>query len=175
MQPVLGRINFRKPSCKQKGRTRQSIGPPLRKRLSTSYKEKYAANAAVHDTDRIEEALGGEMALNLYRPLEAAEHEVRFKVYSADKAVLLSDILPHDGEYGIPRQRGNAVSREAGRVETLRLIREFSMMSADETPVRVSEIRGAFHDAFRRVWSGDIADDGFNCLVVTTGLLARKF
>ena len=34
------------------------------------------------------------MALNLYRPLEAAEHEVWFKVYSADKAVLLSDILP---------------------------------------------------------------------------------
>lgn len=140
----------------------------------TSYKEKYAANAAVYDIDRIEEALGGEMALNLYRPLEAAEHEVRFKVYSADKAVLLSDILP------MMENMGFRVSGEMPfhvKLEDLKRsvwIHEFSMMSADGTPVRVSEIRGAFHDAFRRVWAGDIADDGFNCLVVTTGLLWRE-
>lgn len=138
------------------------------------YKERYSATAAVYDIDRIEEALGGTLALNLYRPLEAAENEVRFKVYRADKPVLLSDILPMMENMGF-RVSGEMPFRV--KLEDLKRsvwIHEFSMSSADGTPVRVNEIRAAFHDAFQRVWAGDIDDDGFNCLVVTTGLLWRE-
>ncbi|HYD29672.1 MAG TPA: NAD-glutamate dehydrogenase, partial [Azospirillaceae bacterium] len=59
------------------------------------YQERFSADVAVVDIDRVEAVVAtGTLGMNLYRPLEAADDELRFKIYHADTPVPLSDVLP---------------------------------------------------------------------------------
>ncbi|MDJ0970673.1 MAG: NAD-glutamate dehydrogenase, partial [Kiloniellales bacterium] len=63
--------------------------------FSAGYQEHFNAQTAVFDIRQVEAALtSGEMAMNLYRPIEAEEHQVHFKTFIAGPKVALSDILP---------------------------------------------------------------------------------
>ncbi|MCG8509762.1 MAG: NAD-glutamate dehydrogenase, partial [Rhodospirillales bacterium] len=59
------------------------------------YQERFNAESAVGDIAQVEEVLAsGEIGMSLRRPLESAEHEVRFKIYHPDAPIPLSDALP---------------------------------------------------------------------------------
>ena len=49
----------------------------------TAYKERFSAAVALYDIERIEEVRAGKtpLALTLYKPIEAAAEELRFKIY----------------------------------------------------------------------------------------------
>ncbi|MDX1712006.1 MAG: NAD-glutamate dehydrogenase, partial [Rhodovibrionaceae bacterium] len=140
-----------------------------------SYQEHFPAHAAVFDITKIEEALGSEdLAMNLYRPLEATEAEVRLKIFNTGDPVPLSDILPMlenmdlkviaEHPYDVwPRDLGHAV-----------WVHDFVCRTASGLSVDLPQVKEAFHDAFARVWRGDMEDDGFNRLVLIAGLSARE-
>jgi glutamate dehydrogenase len=136
----------------------------------TAYREDFGAATALVDLDRIEEAIEtGILGLHLYRPLEAPEDEVRFKIYNLGDPVPLSDVLPmleHMGLMVIDEVPFEVVPEGAGRV----WIHDFGMVRRDGGGIDIGEVRGAFHDAFARVWSGEMEDDGFNRLVIGAGL-----
>ncbi len=55
------------------------------------YRDTYSAAVAVHDTERMEELdRGSDIVMSLYRPLEAGEHDLRFKLFRLRAPVSLS-------------------------------------------------------------------------------------
>ncbi|KJS41494.1 MAG: NAD-glutamate dehydrogenase [Rhodospirillaceae bacterium BRH_c57] len=161
----------------------EEVGARLARRYGeafpTFYRERFNAQAAVFDIDRMEDALDGTasgrdgLGMNLYRPLEAAEEEVNFKVYHPDSAVPLSEILPMLENMGF-RVIGEipfAIRLDGGR--RVVWIHDFSMSPADGSRLPISEVRATFQEAFAKVWDGEVENDAFNKLVILAGLSWR--
>jgi glutamate dehydrogenase len=126
------------------------------KAFPASYEENYNEHAAVFDLDRIEETLAsGQLAMNLYHPIEAAEHEVRFKIYLAGRAIYLSDILPMLENMGF-RVIGEVPYDvwPAGQEEPV-WIHDFEMHTEDDTAIDLSAVKETFHDQEEPVWIHD--------------------
>jgi len=138
--------------------------------FSTAYEERFDAQYALTDIAKIEEALEtGTMALNLYRPIEAPDTAVRFKIYHRDEAVALSDVLPMLENMGLkvmdemPYQIDPASNPEVW-------VHDFGVVRRDGGVIALGEIREAFEDSFARIWLGEMENDGFNRLVIGAGL-----
>jgi glutamate dehydrogenase len=131
-----------------------------------SYRERHSAQGAVADIARIEEALAsGRFTLNLYRPIEAPEQEVRFKIYQPDGSVALSDMLPVLENMGFrvigevpfalaPHLRNGAAGTDRDARSQTVWIHDFSMQAASGAVVDVGRARNPFQEAFTRVWTG---------------------
>ncbi|MBK1696953.1 NAD-glutamate dehydrogenase [Rhodovibrio salinarum] len=139
-----------------------------------SYEEHFPAKAAVYDIVRIERAIDtNDLAMNLYRPIEASEDQVRFKIYHVDQPIPLSDILPMLENMGI-----KVISEHPYDVHPTdrRLpvwLHDFEMRTAGGEPVDLGRVRDKFHEAFARIWRGEMENDGFNRLVLLARLTAR--
>jgi len=140
-----------------------------------SYRERHSALAAVSDVERIEAVAGGGIALNLYRPVEAAPHQGRLKLYNGGRPIALSSVLPMLEAMGLvviaelPHQIEPA---EAGRDPVW--IHDFEVETAGGAILDVALRRDLFHDALAAVWRGDAESDGFNRLVLGAGLAWRE-
>ncbi|HET8728132.1 MAG TPA: NAD-glutamate dehydrogenase domain-containing protein, partial [Alphaproteobacteria bacterium] len=141
----------------------------------TSYREQAHPQAATHDVERIEEVIrSGRIGLNLYRPVEDAEHQVRFKLYHAGAPVPLSDVLPMLEHMGLRVIAENPYEIQPSDRDEAVWIHDFAAESEDRAPIDVGRLRLAFHDAFTEVWYGGMEDDGFNRLVLGAGLAWRE-
>lgn len=143
--------------------------------FSAGYQEHFSAQTAVFDIRQVEATLtGGQMAMNLYRPIEAEEHQVHFKTFMAGPPVALSDILPMLENMGL-RVIGEVPFdvRPRDRVHPV-WIHDFEIETEDGAPIDLSKVKEAFHDVFGRVWRGEMENDGFNKLVLRAGLTARE-
>jgi glutamate dehydrogenase len=144
--------------------------------FAVSYRERFSAEIAVFDIDHIENVLrSGRLGLNLYRPIEAAEHELFLKLYSDGKPVALSDVLPMLEHMGVKvlAEAGPFEVHIAGRTESVH-IHDFAMQTRNGTTVDLGAVKAEFEGAFLRVWEGRMEDDGFNRLVLRAGLGWRE-
>ena len=141
----------------------------------TSYRENTLPQAAIFDIGRIDEVIKtGRIGLNLYRPIEAAEDEVNFKLYHDGTPLRLSDVLPmmeNMGLHGISEHSSEV--RLADR-EAPVWVHDFDAQSQDGAPIDLSAVKKAFQEAFFQVWEGEMEDDGFNRLVLKAGLQWRE-
>jgi glutamate dehydrogenase len=139
------------------------------------YSDVFNAHTAVFDLGRIEQALEtDDLAMNLYRPIEAAEDEVCFKLYKPGKPAPLSDILPmleHMG-FRVVSDLPFEITPEDSDISVW--IHDFYMRTRDCAEIDVGRIKEKFHDAFARIWHGEMENDGFNRLVTCAGLDARE-
>ncbi len=138
------------------------------------YRERFAAATAVYDIAHIEETLErGRMAINLYRPIEAASDEVRLKIYNAGGQVALSDILPMLEHMGL-----KVISEVPYAVQPVGRravwVHDFAMLTADGGEIDVSRVRKAFEKGLSRVWLGKMEDDAFNMLILRASLNWRE-
>ena len=139
------------------------------------YQERFAEATAVYDIGKVEESLRDDgLAMNLYQPDGADGSNLRFKLYLAGDPVPLSDVLPmleHMGLRVIGEAPYEIRPSGAGTVVSLH---DFEMTTQDGVTIDVAEVRSAFHEAFRRIWRGEMENDGFNKLVAYAGLTARE-
>ncbi len=140
-----------------------------------NYSEAFSPHTAIYDISCIERTLEtNELGMNLYHPIEAAEHEVRFKIYCTGEPIPLSDVLPMMENMGL-RVLGEVpyeiTPRDAKRSVWMH---DFSLVTADARPVEFDPLREPFHESFARIWRGEMENDGFNRLVVTAGLGWRQ-
>lgn len=160
------------------------------------YRERFTVQAAIADIDRIENMLTGSQTLgmNLYRPVEVPETQVRFKIYHADAAVSLSDILPmlenmgfrvvgevpfeiriREGEPVPPAEADDSLVHGASGSQRRSVwVHDFEMESADGSPIDVGAVRDHLQEAFGHIWNGEAENDSFNRLVVSAGLNWRE-
>ena len=145
------------------------------KAFPANYQETFNEQTAVYDIGHVEATLeSGRLAMNLYRPIEAAEHEVRFKIYVHGSAIYLSDVLPmleHMGFRVIGEVPYDVLPEGA---EEPVWINDFEMVTEDGLDIDLGRVKDDFQEAFERVWCGDMQNDGFNKLVVRAGLSARQ-
>ncbi|MFI4987950.1 MAG: NAD-glutamate dehydrogenase, partial [Alphaproteobacteria bacterium] len=120
----------------------------------TDYRERFSARTAVADIGKIEAVLDhGTVGMHLYRPLEAQESEVRFKIYNARTAVALSDILPMLEDMGLRVLQEVPFLVEPQETDAVYL-HDFGMLRADGAAIDLDALRESFQDAFARIWSG---------------------
>ncbi|HEY3020409.1 MAG TPA: NAD-glutamate dehydrogenase, partial [Solirubrobacteraceae bacterium] len=140
----------------------------------TAYRADWVARSAVVDIRRIEELPEhGNLAVSLYRPLEAPATELRCKLLRAGAAASLSDVLPILQHLGlrVGDERPYEVT-PAGDPPTW--IYDFGLVQAADGAVDIDAVRERFADAFTRVWHGSSDDDGMNALVLRTALSWRE-
>ncbi|WP_354684865.1 NAD-glutamate dehydrogenase [Cupriavidus necator] len=140
------------------------------------YREDYPARTAVRDIDLMEHALHGNgMAMNLYRPIEAAPGAFRFKVYRAGEPIALSLSLPMLEHLGVrvDEERPYLIEPDSG---TPVWVHDFGLEIADgssEADFDIARVKALFEDAFARAWRGEIENDDLNRLVLRAELAAR--
>ncbi len=139
------------------------------------YRERFPGQSAVSDIERVEDVLStGQIAMNLYTPLDAEGDDVHFKVFNPGKPIPLSDVLPMLENMGLKVLEEVPFRVRPKGTETKVWIQDFSMRLKAGGQVPVSRVKQAFHDAFRRAWSGVTENDGFNRLILGAGLAWRE-
>lgn len=143
------------------------------------YREDYAARTAVRDIELMEHARQhpSGLAMNLYRPIEAAPGAFRFKVFRAGEPIALSLSLPMLEHLGVrvDEERPYLIEPDAGAPVW---IHDFGLEIAADPEgrpldVEIERVKPLFEDAFARAWNGEIENDDFNRLVLRAGLAAR--
>ncbi len=137
-----------------------------------AYQERVPARAAVPDIymmDRLHKTGSERLAMTLYRKLEDRPEVVRFKLIRPDQPLFLSDALPILENMGL-----KVLYEEPHRIRTgsdaIFAMHDFGMRVTEGEAVDVDARRDAFQEAFERIWSGSVENDGFNRLVLTAGL-----
>jgi glutamate dehydrogenase len=139
--------------------------------FSTAYREHFPVGEAIHDITKCEETIRtSSLCLSLYQPEGAKPHEFRLKIYNPGAPMPLSDMLP------VLENMGLRVLNEVpfrvhpkGTEEGIQ-IHDFGLVTDNGLAIDFENVRYGFHDAFVRVWRGEMEDDGFNKLVLIAGL-----
>ena len=140
--------------------------------FSAAYQDRFNAIQAVSDIDNIEKAADtGELVMSLYRPVEADDDQVWFKVYHPDSPIPLSDVLPMLEDMGLKVLDELPYQVRPGEDgEKMVMIHDFGLKTRDGSVVNLAAVRKKFQETFSRVWAGEVESDGFNALVLLGGL-----
>ena len=136
-----------------------------------AYREDFPARSAVHDIELVEKALStGNVAINLYRPVDAGPGALRFKVARKGGPVPLSKALPMLERMGLTviEERPYRITPEGAERAWLH---DYGLVAPD-VDVDVDEVRPLFEEAFVRMFAGEIKSDDFNRLVLLARLAA---
>jgi glutamate dehydrogenase len=140
-----------------------------------AYRVRFGAADALSDIIRVAEALDSDsIVVDLYRSSGAAASELRLKLYRRDRAEPLSDVLP------ILENMGVRVLDEVPHciapfgTDHVAWMHDFGLVLRSGADVDLAAVKALFEDAMRRVWQGQIDNDGFNALVLSAGLSWRR-
>ncbi|MEX1033664.1 MAG: NAD-glutamate dehydrogenase [Cellvibrionaceae bacterium] len=141
------------------------------------YREHYDARTAVYD---IQTFMGlrsaDDIALSFYQPVGAAERFVRFKIFSLDKSLELSDVIPVLENLGLrvigehPFKIKRTMEGEPHTV----WLHDFELQYDLPVVIDVQAARIHFQEAFAAVWHGQADSDEFNRLVLGARLNWRE-
>ncbi|MDO6459512.1 NAD-glutamate dehydrogenase [Granulosicoccaceae sp. 1_MG-2023] len=135
-----------------------------------NYKEDFPARNACVDIEHIEALEStGSISLSVYRPVVAGRDVVKSKIFTLGQYIALSDVIPvienmglkvvHERPYEFHRADGDSV-----------WIHEFTTHHAAGLEIDPDVIGENFKDAFKKIWHGEIENDGFNRLVLDADL-----
>jgi glutamate dehydrogenase len=147
-----------------------------RNAFPSSYRDHIKAPEAIADITKLEEARdSGEMRMSLYRPIEAADNQLWFKIYSPDSAIPLSDVLPVLEHMGLKvMDEIPHTVRPQGNGSNLMMIHDFGLQTRNGQAVDLGAVRQNFQETFNRIWRGEVESDGFNVLVLHAELAWRE-
>ena len=138
------------------------------------YREAYSARIAVLDVEKMECIGEGGIEMSLYRPLEAEEERLRFKLFQlGGRPVVLSDALPMLENMGLRVEDEHPSKVERAGAPRVWL-HDFGMLHGEGPDFDPDRIDEKFREAFARIWSGEVENDGFNRLVLRAGVGWRE-
>ncbi|MFC5522040.1 NAD-glutamate dehydrogenase [Polaromonas jejuensis] len=133
----------------------------------TAYREDFSAAVAAEDADTLAGlSAASPLAVKLYRPLDAGEGLLRFKIYNTSK-VPLSDSLPV-----LERMGARVLDEHPYRIGSDALwIHDLGLQLPASTDL--ATVKPRFEALFAQAWRGEVESDDLNRLVLTTALDAR--
>jgi glutamate dehydrogenase len=135
-----------------------------------AYCADWVPRSALADIGQIEELRPhDDLALRLYRPLEAPLGALRAKLFRAGPPLALSAMLPLFEDMGVEVADERPYEITPSERESV-WIYDFGLTYRGEEDLQTDLVREAFQEAFIRVWSGDAESDGYNRLVLRAGL-----
>ena len=139
------------------------------------YREAFNVRTAVADVQYMENLCtqdAGELGMSFYREPEEAANELRFKLFSRDQILPLSDVIPVLENLGL-RVLGEH-PYEILRSDGQRFwMHNFQLRYRLSDSINITAVKSLFQDAFRAVWQGQAENDGFNRLVLGAELSWR--
>jgi glutamate dehydrogenase len=139
------------------------------------YRADFTPATGVADLRQLESLSGaGDFRLNLYEPVDAEGDERRFKIYWEGGSVSLTEVLPVLSRLGVEvlDEHPYELRRTDG---TVAWVYDFGLKLRPEVADAVTEeSRERFQEAFAAVWTGKAENDGFNSLVLRSGLTWRQ-
>jgi glutamate dehydrogenase len=144
--------------------------------FSDSYLEMYQARQAVHDIEKIEEAIAhNRVEVDLYRPYNAGGREVSMKIFSPGKPISLSDVLPVLENMGLKVVAEYPHEARPAEEKTTIWIQDFiaeiaGKISSDPNKKSVEAVRQQFESCLKGIWSGQVENDGLNKLILLSAM-----
>ncbi len=133
-----------------------------------AYREDFSAAVAAEDAQMLAALTAtSALAVRLYRPLDAADGLLRFKIYSTAK-VPLSDSLPV-----LERMGARVLDEHPYLVNNGENLWIHDLGLQLPASVDLSAVKARFEALFAAVWRGQVESDDLNKLVLTTTLDAR--
>jgi glutamate dehydrogenase len=113
------------------------------------------------------------LRLNLHRPADSRPERVYLKVVKLGEPVAISDLLPMLENFGLRviSERPYEIAWPEGGAAW---IQDFELEHRDKLRIDIAKIETIFREAFSAAWLGEIDNDGFNRLLIPTGLTARE-
>jgi glutamate dehydrogenase len=144
----------------------------------TAYRENVPIADSLFDIDCLERVRDGvELGMKLYARHNGDAAALGLKIFHAGNPVALSDVLPMLENMGLKVigevPHSIALDGKAGAA----WIQDFDLLARalpETTDLAIAEVRPRFEEAFGRVWSGEMENDGLNRLVLAAGLSWRQ-
>lgn len=141
-----------------------------------SYTARYRAKQAVFDIEKIEPVIEtGTLGLDLYKPDDVDEDELRLKVYNPGHPLTLSDVMPILENLGLKAISELPFEIRPQGSETAVWVHDFLLgtpMIRDR--VVVQEVKENFENGFLKIWSGEMENDSLNRLVLSANMDWRE-
>ncbi|OIZ99475.1 NAD-glutamate dehydrogenase [Rickettsiella grylli] len=140
----------------------------------SGYRDTFSVITAVHDIVQIEKiSLEHPLEMNFYPSENEKGVPLRFKLFQVGKPIILSDALP------VLENMGLCVIDEWPQEITLPdghrvWINDFGVKPVNIDDVDVSQVKEIFQDAFSKIWSEEVENDGFNRLILAGQLTWRE-
>ncbi len=140
------------------------------------YKEAFDAKEALIDISQLSQINGDEVRVRAYRNARDSDDVLRCKIYKAKEPVALSSALPIFESMGLfaDCETQYRINRHLETQDDLLWVHDVEMRSIDKKPVDFLAVESSFEEAFSAIWSGQAENDGFNRLILKTGISWRE-
>jgi len=139
------------------------------------YRERETARQAILDIGRIQTVVeGAPLAMMLYRPMDRDKHFLNFRLYHPGEPLPLSKVLPTLNNLGLEVMTERPYEVSPQDYDGSIWLHDFEGRVATPMLNDLDSSRDAFHEAFSRVWQGEIENDSLNRLVLSAGLTIRE-
>ncbi|MCP4008591.1 MAG: NAD-glutamate dehydrogenase, partial [Proteobacteria bacterium] len=141
--------------------------------FSGGYRDDFEIGDAINDIEKIEACVDESFNSMLYQAEREGRQGLRLKIYSCDQQVPLSDILPIMENLGL-RVIGERPYRVRRQLASDVWIHDFEIIRQDGKELDLDADSENLRQTLFRVWRGDAENDGFNQLVLDTGMNWRQ-
>lgn len=138
------------------------------------YRSDFNVRTAVYDVQHIERLSDtNPLEMSFYRPIDEPEGVLRFKLYSPENSIPLSDVIPMLECMGLRviSERPHEIMPKHSRKVW---INDFGMVSNATKDLNVDEVKDIFQESFYHIWYKDAESDNFNRLVLGVGINWRE-
>ncbi|MBP6951272.1 MAG: NAD-glutamate dehydrogenase [Alphaproteobacteria bacterium] len=138
------------------------------------YQEKFTAEETIIDIFEIEQAFSQSRLRSRLNQIEGQDNsKLNFKIYSLEKPVSLSDVLP------VLENMNLKVLTEIPFPVTLSdnrkvWIHDFEVQTREGDTAELERIREHFLEGFSRIWQEEVENDGFNRLIIRANYTWRE-
>ena len=137
------------------------------------YYEAYTPVNALHDILEMEKLKhSGEIGLALFRPTDAPDNVLRFKLFRFGVPIALSEALPMLENMGL-----KVIEEHQSKIrlpdEAVIWIHDFGMLH-NESNLALDDVKEIFQEAFPLIFRGTVSNDGFNRLTLRGSLGWRR-
>jgi glutamate dehydrogenase len=141
-----------------------------------SYKDEVLPGTAIVDIEKLESLSESKpLEMLFYQPQEesADSRHVKLKLFHIGSPIHLSDVLPILENFGLRVIGESPYLVKTSSGETCWIL-DFSMLLTGKGKFTLEIVQNLFQDAFAKVWSGKLEDDGFNRLILGAELGGRE-
>jgi len=139
-----------------------------------SYRDDFSPRMAVADVQHIGALTEAEpLGMSFYRVVEDNPNTLRFKLFSLDTWLALSDIIPVLENLGL-KVNGECPYQVKRKDEKCAWIHDFRLEVASDQSIDLEKVKDNFQDCFANIWRGQVENDAFNKLVLGVGLSWRE-
>mgnify|MGYP003385215932 FL=1 len=135
-----------------------------------AYQENFSAQVAVMDLMRLQKInADNPLSTYLYRSLNQDDQSLSFKVFGHGKAKALSDVLPILERMGVKVINAHPYSIKSNSGSNQWII-DFVIQIDAQVNLEGANVKERFQEAFGQIYSGRVANDRFNSLVLAANL-----